>query len=809
MAIIYCAKNNNGKFVNVSKKEFETKKALGKSTKIADKGKNCDGTPLVVVAKKYKCVSGACKEDPTGTYTEPTCQGKCSVVVAKKYKCVNGTCIEDPTGTYTEPTCGGNCSTPPPGPTPPPSPKSCSSPSTPFSSVSDSAKFRDFVYKYYPSVAGQHDLWLSTDPRLLRLSKQWNTCSIRKSYSEVDQKDPSKRSIGNLFLLWSQDPSALTWISGSNPQQNMDDPKIQMGVWEKLIENKQIYTRGLIVNVGNKKVYVIKTDLNNDTVKYPLTIAELRSPDMTKFDYLVLYPINMTKKYPIGNIGILYMSTNQDGEPVVRIKQEPNWTWEPAAIEDELNFELQEQIITKGNRNSNQGTNTPGTINRGSNSSNSLNLSNKATPREIFDVIEPIRSEAYNILIDLKPTADKVGAGKEMDEAITLLQTFDSSKSCETGNLQQIKDAKDKIQKLKKDNPVALAIAGGVDKKLDRLTVLLDNVITECDRLSKIPKNKVDDKVEDKNKTELNNNIGTPKTKDELRVFFGFVTNDGITYNPKSKILNMEKEEGIVGEFDQGTVQNAINKFGARSEYFHKYNELMSMEGLSSSRLVLPEGVVGAGEVITENNYSVLVPLKSNESSRQFKKLTFGTYLDTTCPSATIEVMYGKGSVQKSVGCSCDESAESIIEKLKTYLIAALTGDESSRPNREGAAKEFCGCFKTGKFDELIGINGLKIDASSLTGVSKTRLPKTFFDRKLGWKEITNLLRGERVNRTQIAGPFRIPDFGDDNCRCIGSGSLEESIKRHVTKTINNKKTVLKEERIIKSILSKIRKVGK
>ena len=773
----YCGKDGSGKWIKINKATYVAKQKNKLPVKVADKDKNCDGTPLVVVAKKYKCVSGTCKEDPTGTYTEPT--------------------------------CGGNCSTPPPGPTPPPSPKSCSSPSTPFSSVSDSAKFRDFVYKYYPSVAGQHDLWLSTDPRLLRLSKQWNTCSIRKSYSEIDQKDPNKRSIGNLFLLWSQDPSALTWISGSNPQQNMDDPKIQMGVWEKLIENKQIYTRGLIVNVGNKKVYVIKTDLNNDTVKYPLTIAELRSPDMTKFDYLVLYPINMTKKYPIGNIGILYMSTNQDGEPVVRIKQEPNWTWEPAAIEDELNFELQEQIITKGNRNSNQGTNTPGTINRGSNSSNSLNLSNGATPREIFDVIEPIRSEAYNILIDLKPTADKVGAGKEMDEAITLLQTFDSSKSCETGNLQQIKDAKDKIQKIKKDNSLALSMAGGVAKKLDRLTVLLDNVITECDRLSKIPNNKVENKVEDKNKTELNNNIGTPKTKDELRVFFGFVTNDGITYNPKSKILNMEKEEGIVGEFDQGTVQNAINKFGARSEYFHKYNELMSMEGLSSSRLVLPEGVVGAGEVITENNYSVLVPLKSNESSRQFKKLTFGTYLDTTCPSATIEVMYGKGSVQKSVGCSCDESAESIIEKLKTYLIAALTGDESSRPNREGAAKEFCGCFKTGKFDELIGINGLKIDASSLTGVSKTRLPKTFFDRKLGWKEITNLLRGKRVNRTQIAGPFRIPDFGDDNCRCIGSGSLEESIKRHVTKTINNKKTVLKEERIIKSILSKIRKVGK
>ena len=690
-------------------------------------------------------------------------------------------------------------------PRPTPRPSSCSSPSTPFSSISDSTKFRDFVYKYYPSVAGQHDLWLSTDPRLLRLSKQWNTCSIRKSYSEVDQKDPSKRAIGNLFLLWSQDPNALTWISGSNPQQNMDDPKIQMGVWEKLIENKQIWTKGLILNVGTKKVYVIKTDLNNDIVKYKLTVEEIKSPDMTKFDYLVLFPIDMTKKYPKGEVGILYMSTNQDGEPVVKIKKQPTWTWEPAVIEDELNFELQEQIITKGS----SGSNDKGVIT--SNLINKSNLNNGATPEDIKKVIEPIRTEALAILIDLKPMAKMVNAEKEMEEAITLLNNFDSSKACETANLQQIKDAKDKIQKIKKDNSLALSMAGGVAKKLDRLSLLLDNVISECDRLSKIPDNKVDNKIEDKieDKTKLYNNMGTPKTKDELRVFFGFVTNDGITYNPRIKIQNMEKEEGIVGEFDQGTVQNAINKFGARSEYFHKYNELMEMEGLSSSRLVLPEGVLGAGAVITEDNYSVLVPLKSNESSRQFKKLTFGTYLDTICPSATIEVMYGKGSVQKSVGCSCDESAESIIEKLKSYLIAALTGDESSRPNREGAAKEFCGCFKTGKFDELIGINGLKLDAASLTGVSKTRLPKTFFDRKLGWKEITNLLRGERVNGTQIAGPFRIPDFGDDNCRCIGSGSLQESIKRHVTKAINNKKTVLKEERIIKSILSKIRKVGK
>ena len=757
MAVKYCCRKMSGNFDTCTKAEYDTLPNKDKEVKL-------DGSE--------------CNSSPTPTPT-PAVSG----TLPPATPAVSGTL-------------------PPATPLPK---KSCSSPSTPFSSVSDSTKFRDFVYKYYPSVAGQHDLWLSTDPRLLTLTKQWNTCSIRKSYSEVDQKDPNKRSIGNLFLLWSQDPNALTWVSGSNPQQNMDDPEIQMGVWKKLIENKQIWTKGLILNVGRKKVYVIKTDLNNDIVKYKLTDEEIKSPDMTKFDYLVLFPIDMTKKYPKGEVGILYMSTNQDGEPVVKIKKQPTWTWEPAVIEDELNFDLQEQIITKGS----SGSNDKGVIT--SNLINKSNLNNGATPEDIKKVIEPIRTEALAILIDLKPMAKMVNAEKEMEEAITLLNNFDSSKACETANLQQIKDAKAKIQKIQKDKSFELSMAGGVAKKLDRLSLLLDNVITECDRLSKIPNNKVEDKIEYKieDKTKLYNNMGTPKTKDELRVFFGFVTNDGITYNPRRKIQDMEKEEGIVGAFDQGTVQNAINKFGARSEYFHKYNELMEMEGLSSNRLVLPEGVLGAGEVITEDNYSVLVPLKSDESSRQFKKLTFGKYLDTICPSATIEVMYGKGSVQKSVGCSCDESAESIIEKLKSYLIAALTGDESSRPNREGAAKEFCGCFQTGKFDELIGINGLKLDASSLTGVSKTRLPKTFFDRKLGWKEITNLLRGERVNGTQIAGPFRIPDFGDDNCRCIGSGSLEESIKRHVTKTINNKKTVLKEERIIKSILSKIRKVGK
>jgi hypothetical protein len=598
---------------------------------------------------------------------------------------------------------------PPPGP--PPSPRvRCNAPSTGFSSVSQGNKFRDFVYKYYPSVAGEHDLWLSNDPRLTRLSKSYDTCSMKKSYAEIDQRDPMNRAIGNLFLLWSQDPNALTWLGGSNSQQNMNDPKVQEGVWEKLIENNQIYSKGLIVKAGNKTVYVIKTDLNNDVIKYKLTsIQELKSPNVDKFDYIVLYPIDITKKYPVGEVGLLYKTINQDGDEVIKIKKEPTWTWEPADAGEGL--ELQEQVINKGAASSDQGVKTPGSgINRG--------------------------------------TGTNTGSGTN------------------TGT--------------------------GTNTGSGTNTGTGTNAGTGSN-------------------TGTGTNTGTgASTKDDLRKLFGFVTNEGVTYNPKQKILNMERNQGSVGQFNQGSIQNAIDKFEAKSEYFHKYNELMDMEGLPNSKLKLPEGVEGAGEIIDENNFSVLVPLKSDESSRQFKKVTFGTYLDTVSPRATIEVLFGKGSVQKSVGCSCDEDEMTIMEKLVDYIVAALKGDESSRPNREGAAREFCGCLKDGKFNDYIKGN-LKLDVSTLEerGLSVENTPGNFLNKRLGWKEITSLLRGEEINGAKIAGPFRIPDFGSNNCRCLGSGSLEESIKSHVTKAINSKKKVLKEERVIKTILSKIRQQGK
>ena len=574
---------------------------------------------------------------------------------------------------------------------------SCPAPSTGFVSITQSTQFRDFVYKYYPEVATKHDLWKSTDPRLTRVRKPFNTCSIRKAYAERDEKDPNKQAIGNLFGLWLQNNNALTWL---DPKNDFNTPEGQESSWETLKKNKQIWTKGVIVNVGGKKVYVIKTALNDDKLKYPLNVDELKSPNVDKFDYLVLFPINLSKKDSVGQLGILYKSIDQDGDEVVKIKKQPTWSWSPAEVEEGL--ELQEQVINKGNaENTNVGVNTPGGVNKGS------------------DV--------------------RTNIGKDL--------STNGSSTDGTNNSSNTSS----------------------DKKI----------------------------------------TDTPKTKEELRLFFGFVDDEGVTYSPKEKIIKMSQVPSQ-GEFGKGDLQYAIDNLSARSFYFDEYNDLMGMEGLDDKyKLKLPQGSPNAGKVITKDNQSELAPFRSRESSVQYKQMTFGYYLDTNAPKATIEVLSGKGSAAKSVGCSCDEQPYEIFEKLTNYIIAGLTGDESQSPDREGAAKEFCGCFKTGKFDDYIGRKGLKLDVESLTGVSKTRLPKGLLNKNLNWNEITTLMKGGEVNGVKMATTFHIPTFGDPNCRCLNTNTLRESIKGHISKAINSKKKVLKEERVIKTILSKIRQQGK
>ena len=133
-----------------------------------------------------------------------------------------------------------------------------------------------------PDLKFEHFIFYSDEERTKKLKKPYNTCSIRKAYAEIDPKDPNKQSIGTLFGLWVGNNNALTWL---DPKNDFNTPEGQDYSWETLIKNKQIWTKGLIKTSKGKKVYIIKTDLNNDKVKYTLTDGEISSPNFTKYDY--------------------------------------------------------------------------------------------------------------------------------------------------------------------------------------------------------------------------------------------------------------------------------------------------------------------------------------------------------------------------------------------------------------------------------------------------------------------------------------------------------------------------------------------
>lgn len=87
-------------------------------------GKHCAGGYCVA---DDGCISSWRCESPPSGYEIDGCGNRrlktaCSPTTpppppaTKKYKCVTGTCREDPTGTYLTPTCGGACSPAPPPP---------------------------------------------------------------------------------------------------------------------------------------------------------------------------------------------------------------------------------------------------------------------------------------------------------------------------------------------------------------------------------------------------------------------------------------------------------------------------------------------------------------------------------------------------------------------------------------------------------------------------------------------------------------------------------------------------------------------
>jgi uncharacterized protein (TIGR02145 family) len=114
------------------------------------------------------------------------------------------------------------------------------------------------------------------------------------------------------------------------------------------------------------------------------------------------------------------------------------------------------------------------------------------------------------------------------------------------------------------------------------------------------------------------------------------------------------------------------------------------------------------------------------------------------------------------IGCNCGLEQDELQNLLIDYIVAGLTSDGYTPADRERVARIFCGCIKTGYFNDYI--EGKELEVSKLVGVSKILLPKT---KSLNWKEITLLLRGAEVKGAKLSSNFHISTFDNDNCHCL------------------------------------------
>lgn len=96
--------------------------------------------------------------------------------------------------------------------------------------------------------------------------------------------------------------------------------------WNDLIAKDRIYDQGLIYTLSdNTVVYIVKTELNNPEVK--LTLKTLKGEDLTKNDYIVMYPI---KRGDIrGKFGLLVKYKKPNGTEGTKIEKGARWSWSP------------------------------------------------------------------------------------------------------------------------------------------------------------------------------------------------------------------------------------------------------------------------------------------------------------------------------------------------------------------------------------------------------------------------------------------------------------------------------------------------
>ena len=617
----------------------------------------------------------------------------------------------------------------------------------------------------------------------------------------------------------------------NNDNNNENNEVIEAGrgsekYWQELIDTNQVYPYGIVEEIKTRDfpsgvfVYIIKTELNNSENR--LRLDDLRlNPD--SYDYWALFPIKSNR-----SSGALqkWGYETRYGEKRIILTTDPNLKyWEPDEKRTYLDLyeSLKKQLTLKEQRffgddnnnqnnnnqnnnnqnNNNQNNNNNNNNNQNNNNQNNNNNNNNNQNNNNYEIdydklckyVNPRREETIEILESLRDfkvlgvaVVNKEGK-KQLQDVIDQLNTVDCKKACDAETLKILADGKAMIKDKLENDPNAKYVKG----KLDRLLVLIGEIESECKRISNEQNNN--------NNNNQNNNNNNQGGDSDLRTMFGFDKK----YSAKVA-LKKTQDENATSYLGEGTIQNAIDNSGAKSEYFAKFNELLESEGLSDLKLRFPNtdeymAAEVAGEIITEENMMAIYPSKNEKLSDNYQKNTFGDYLDTTC-NLPIYALKGQERDAQEQGSTCPYTDKQLTKMLVTHIYNGLA--EGGQKANNKTKKALCTCAYQDRF------KGVKITMDDFekyaSGITRKERPFNLLNRSLGFRDIKKLMNGDKVSGRQLTQSFRLYGFGTSKC----AGSMSESrLKSNINSLLTEAVVAKRKERTREVIVEDLLKIIK
>jgi hypothetical protein len=614
----------------------------------------------------------------------------------------------------------------------------------------------------------------------------------------------------------------------NNDNNNENNEVIEAGrgsekYWQDLIDTNQVYPYGIVEEIKTRDfpsgvfVYIIKTELNNSENR--LRLDDLRlNPD--SYDYWALFPIKSNRRS--GALQKWGYETRY-GEKRIILTTDPNLKyWEPDEKRTYLDLyeSLKKQLTLKeqrffGDDNNNQNNNNNNQNNNNNNQNNNNNNNQNNNNYEIdydklCEYVNPRREETIEILESLRDfkvlgiaVVNKNGK-KQLQDVIDQLNSVDCKKACDAETLKILADGKAMIKDKLENDPNAKYVKG----KLDRLLVLIGEIESECKRISNEQNNnnnnnnnQNNNNNNNQNNNNNNNNNNNQGGDSDLRTMFGFDKK----YSAKVA-LKKTQDENATSYLGEGTIQNAIDNSGAKSEYFAKFNELLESEGLSDLKLRFPNtdeymAAEVAGEIITEENMMAIYPSKNEKLSDNYQKNTFGDYLDTAC-NLPIYALKGQERSTQEQGSTCPYTDEQLTKMLVRHIYNGLA--EGGQKANNKTKKALCTCAYQDRFKGVkITMDDFKKYAS---GITRKERPFNLLNRSLGFRDIKKLMNGDTVGGRQLTQSFRLYGFGTSKC----AGSMSESrLKSNINSLLTEAVVAKRKERTREVIVEDLLKIIK